>query len=168
MAIIHTTPRQSGTEGLLKLLDALTDEIVLQHGEILMGQFSHGGCRALKMSLFIADNIDNEYIGVRNVFIEDIHDEVAIRFGDRRETQMALEVLRQTKNWDTAFPETHRANFHFTQLGTAAKVLRDYLLFGMLPGQKVSEAMLKLIDTTVPEKGFVRFDILASLTDYEF
>lgn len=167
MGIIHTTPRQSGTETLLKLLDTLTDEIVLKRGKILMGQFSHGRCSALKMSLFINDNIQDEYIGIRNVFLEDVHDAVTVRYGDKKETQMALEVLRQTKDWDAAFDVGHRKTYPFAELDRAAVDLRDYLLFGKLPGFDLSEGLLKLISTTVPESGFVEFDVVASLMDYD-
>jgi hypothetical protein len=167
MAIIHTTPKQAGTEGLLKLLDSLTDEIVLIHGKILMGSFSHGSRDALKLSLFVTQDV-YEYIGVRNVFIEDIGETVVVRYGDKEETQMALEVLRQTKDWALAFPDDHRAIYQIDNLNAAAYDVRDYLLFGKLPGTEVSEQLLKLINTTVPEKGFVEFNVLASLTDYDF
>jgi hypothetical protein len=167
MAIIHTTPRQSGTEGLIRLLDNLTDEIVLKHGKILMGQFSHGRCNSLKLSLFINDDILNEYIGVRNVFIEDVHDHVAVRFADKLQTQMSLETLRQSRDWDKAFPADNRNTYPLTELDKGAVDVRDYLLFGRLPSQPVSEALLNLINTTVPDTGFIEFDIVASLIDYD-
>lgn len=167
MAIIHTTPRQSGTEGLIRLLDSLTDEIVLKHGKILMSQFSHGHCGSLKLSLFVSEDILDQYIGIRNVFIEDVAEGVAVRFADRLQTEMSLETLRQTKRWDEAFPSLNRSTYPLTELDKGAVDVRDYLLLGRLPGQAVSDELMNLISKAVPDSGFIEFDIVASLMDYD-
>lgn len=164
MAIIHTTPRRSGTEALLKILDNLTDEIVLVFGKILMGQFSQNRCDALKLSLYLEPNV-YEHIGLRNVFIEDVRDTVELRFGDKIDTHKYLETLRLTNSWYKAFPETHRAVFTLDQLDKAAVVVRDYLLLGRLPHSEISPAMQRQIEVLIPEKGFIEFNVIPTLTD---
>lgn len=166
MAIIHTTPKRSGTEGLLKLLDALTDEIVLQHGKILMSQFSQNQRDALKLSLFIDDTV-YEVIGVRNVFLEDVKDTVEIRFGNKQQTEMSLELLRQTRDWNMAFPLTHRSVYHLTDLDLAAADVRDYLLFGKLPTTEIDDWLRESMKQILPDKGYVSFNVLATLTDLD-
>lgn len=161
MAIIHTTPKQSGTEGLLKLLDTITDEIVLSHGKILMGQF----CNALKLSLFVEKEV-YDYIGVRNVFIEDVRDTVVIRFGNKEQTEEALETLRATENWQQAFPSRY-GTYRLTELDQAACAVRDYLLLGKPIG---SPTPPNLFNRAMPkvsmEVGYVQFNVLDTLPDH--
>lgn len=164
MAIIHTTPKRSGTEALLKILDNITDEIVLVHGKILMGQFSQNDCNALKLSLYVNERTF-EYIGVRNVFIEDVRDTIELRFGNKMQTQASLELLWQTNDWAQSFAVNCRATYSIGDLHTAAKMVRDFLLFGRLPGTEVSDEMENLINQTVPSKGFIEFNVMASLLD---
>lgn len=169
MALIHTTPKKSGTEGLLKILDAITDEIVLVHGKILMAQFSQNHCDALKLSLFIErrDGKALDWIGIRNVFIEDVHDTVELRFGDKYQTLAALEILGNTGNWNQAFPERQRAVYALDDLRKAALMIRDFMLFGRLPGSPLSPLLERSITQMVPEKGFIEFDVIPSLLDYD-
>ncbi len=125
MAIIHTTPKRSGTEALLKILDNITDEIVLVHGKILMGQFSQNDCNALKLSLYINGRAC-ECIGVRNVFIEDVRDTIELRFGSKIQTQESLELLWRTNSWEESFPACCRSTLPLCKLEEAAKMVRDF------------------------------------------
>lgn len=166
MAIIHTTPRHSGTETLLKLLDTLTDEIVLSPGKILMGQFYHDGRIALKLSLYVNEDA-SERVGIRNVFIEDVRDMVLLRVGDKKETKHALKILGQTQSWEQAFPPQQCSVYCLTELERAAQDVRDFLLFGKRPGTPLKSDLLDLITVTSPSQGYVTFNVLTTLPEYE-
>lgn len=159
MAIIHTSIKQSGTEGVLKLLHAFTEEIVLSTGKILTGQFSHSGCTALKMSLFITEDV-YEFIGTRNVFIVDVRDKVAIRFGNRRETLEALAILYRTKNWEEAFPTSQREVYDLCDLDRAARDVSNYLLFGKLPTVPVNSQLRWLFNQVAEASGLFELNVL--------
>jgi len=165
MAIIHTTPRQSGTEGLLKLLHAITEDVILTHGKILMGQVAQHNFSALKLSLFITEDV-YEYIGTRNVFIEDIGDSVNVCFGNLKETNVAFDRLHRTKSWVGAFPTTHRACYHLTELKEAAIAVRDYLLLGKRPESSLSSPVLDMLQAlNETASGMMEINVLSTFVD---
>lgn len=166
MAIIHTTPRNSGTEATIKILDELTEDIKLNSGKILMGQFNQGGRHVLKLSLFIKEDI-YATIGARNVFIEDVKDTVEIRFGRKIETAMFLELLRQTNDWERSVPKENQKTYQLSELTQAATDIRNYLLLGKLPWVEIPEQTERSLNTLL--KGgintdrTVEFNVLATM-----
>ena len=166
MAIIHTTPRQSGTEGLLKLLHAITEDVILTHGKILMGQVAQHSFVALKLSLFIVEDV-YEYIGVRNVYIEDVGDSVHVCFGNQKETNVAFERLHRTKNWIGAFPASHRACYHLTELTQASVEVRDYLLLGKRPATILPSPLSEMLEAlNATASGIIEFNVASTFTEF--
>lgn len=167
MALIHTTPRSANSETVLKILDELGAEINLKHGKILISQYSQFCAVCMKLSLYVVDQIF-PVIGMRNVFMEDVADSVEIRFANLYEAPMAIETLRSTRNWNDALPETHRKVYPTADLIEAAKDVRDYLLVGKLPHTELSPILEEAMTKTLPDKGFVEFDVLPTLADIGF
>lgn len=167
MALIHTTPRSANSETVLKILDELGAEISLKNGKILISQFSQFCPVCMKLSLYVADQIF-PVIGMRNVFMEDIADSVEIRYANNTEAAMAIEMLRSTRDWHKALPDSHRKVYPTADLIEAAKDVRDYLLVGKLPHFELSPALERLMTKTIPEKGIVEFDIIPTLVDIGF
>lgn len=164
MAIIHNTIRNAKTEAVLKILDELTNEISLKHGVILMEPIPQYYRNALKLSLYVANEVQ-PVIGLRNVFMEDVGDTIQIRYGNRWEATDAMMVLQACHDWSKAFPPTHRKGYDLDHLIDAAKDVRDYLLVGKLPYMELSPALENLMTKTIPEKGVVEFNILPTLMD---
>jgi hypothetical protein len=148
MAIIHTTPRQTATEATIKILHEATKDINLAQGKILMGQFSHAQVDCLKMSLYIGPT-SSQTRGIRNVFMFDIPDGIAIFLGNREEMHRYMQALNLYHDWFKAVPETHATKHSLVELMTAATMIRNYLLFGKLPFQPMSIEQTKQLTEAV-------------------
>lgn len=149
MALIHTTPKQSGTEGLLKILQVITDGIKLMQGNVLIGQFAAYSTLYTKLSLHVTENTCDS-MGARNVFIQDVCDQVVVSVGP---------------NWLDDFPDSQRRVYPLTKLDQAAMDIRDYLLFGRLFPDSDDRPHLFILPACREGK-HVLFDILATFPDH--
>jgi hypothetical protein len=148
MALIHTTPKQSGTEGLLKILQVITDGIKLMQGNVLVGQFASHATLYTKLSLHVTENTCDS-MGARNVFIQDVRDQVAVFVGPM---------------WMDAFPLSQRRTYPLTKLDQAAMDIRDYLLFGQLFLSTEDRQHLFILPAQKDGK-YALFDILSTLSN---
>jgi hypothetical protein len=147
MALIQTTPKQSGTEGLLKILQVITDGIKLMQGNVLVGQFAARNALFTKLSLYLTDNT-HDAMGERNVFIQDVRGQVLVAIG---------------RNWLDRFPSNQCRSYPLTKLDQAAMDIRDYLLFGQLFDHAPRSNDL-LITASRMDGKYAVFDILATFT----
>jgi hypothetical protein len=151
MALIHTSPKQSGTAALLKILQVITDGIKLTQGKVLMGQFAHQERILTKLSLYVTEAPGDPF-GVRNVFLEDVGDHVSVTVG---------------RVWRHPSPAHATCAYPLTKLDQAAIALRDYLLFGQFPQSNETDPPLRYLLPGQRDGKMMLFDVLPTLSDHD-
>lgn len=160
MAIFRPTRKNSGVETLLKVLSVLTYDITLVRGDILLSQFKlqKDDC-ATKMSLFL-DIDPSSYVGVRNIWMQDVSDTVVITYANEQQAALFLMEYGLTKNWKACVPPENKETYTLDKLDKAAEDVRNFMLLGVFPSEPMTPAnelraneLLKTIE----------FDVVASL-----
>lgn len=160
MAIFRPIRKNSGVETLLKVLHVLTADITLVRGEILLSQFKMiNADTATKMSLFLeADH--NTFIGVRNVWLQDVADTVVVTFANEQEGVQFVEDYMVSNGSKEFGPDSNREVYRLDSLDRAAEDIRNFLLLGVIPSTPLTPENAALANLFLKT---IEFDVIASL-----